>query len=64
MNAPAPVRLPLLRVVIDRGMTTQTLFVRARSAEDSFAEALRDLARDGIREVQGMTAVEVEGSSR
>jgi hypothetical protein len=47
-------------------MTTQTLFVRARSAEESFAEALRDLARDGIRAaaIQGMTAVEVNGSSR
>jgi hypothetical protein len=66
MNAPGPAPLPLFRLVIDRGMTTQTLFVRARSAEESFAEALQDLARDGIRGagVQGMTAVEVEGSSR
>jgi hypothetical protein len=30
-----PARLPLFRVVIDRGMTRQTLYVRARSAEDS-----------------------------
>jgi hypothetical protein len=37
----------------------------ARSAEDSFAEALQDLARDGIRyaAISGMIAVEVEGSS-
>lgn len=49
-------------MVIDRGMTTQTLFVRARSAEDSFAEALRDLPRDGIpaAAVNGMAAVEVD----
>jgi len=59
-------RLPLFRVVIDRGMTTQTIFVRARSAEDSFAEAFEDLARGGIpaAAVKGMTAVELEASSR
>jgi hypothetical protein len=38
---------PHFRVVIDHGLTTQILYRRARSAGDSFAEALRDLAPGG-----------------
>jgi hypothetical protein len=41
--------LPLFQVVIDHGLTTQFLFVRARCSSDSFDVAIRELERSGVR---------------